>query len=72
VRRADPTLDLVPGRPVFVDGLARRLRATRVRTAEVTFGNLRATLALAGFDALRDSEWPGRRVDADEAELCRS
>ena len=60
VRRLDPTLRLTLGRPLFVDGLARRTRAARLRAAEVAFGNIRATLALVGLEALRGSDWPGK------------
>jgi hypothetical protein len=60
VRRSDPTLALVPGPPVFIDGMARRTRSSRLRAAEVAFGHLRATLTLSGWDAVRVSDWPGR------------
>ena len=60
VRQLDPALQLTLGPPLFVDGLARRTRAVRLRAAEVAFGRIHATLALVGLEALRDSDWPGK------------
>jgi hypothetical protein len=50
--RADPSLRLVTGPPVFIDSIARAARL--VRAAEVAFGSIRATLTLAGWDVPRD------------------
>jgi len=60
LRRVDPALRLAIGRPLFVDGLARRTRRARLRAAEVAFGGIDATLALVSLEALRDTDWPGR------------
>jgi hypothetical protein len=57
--RVDPRACLTVGPPVFVDGVARRARNSRVRAAEVLLGVTRATLVLLGSDALVQSDWPG-------------
>jgi hypothetical protein len=57
--RASPDAPFAVGEPVFVDGIARRTRNTRVRAVEVVFGVTRATLVVVGSEALIQSDWPG-------------
>jgi hypothetical protein len=60
VRHTEPALSLVPGRPIFIDGVARHRRPARLRAAEVAFGHVHATLTMTSWDALRETDWPGR------------
>jgi hypothetical protein len=68
VRHTEPALSLVPGRPIFVDGVSRHRRPARLRAAEVAFGNVHATLTMTSWDALRETDWPGRDVAARRLE----